>query len=73
MALAMSSGCATQRSGNDEPGAFLRESDSGRASESDSGRAADAGQRTCDQDNGIAQISSRSWYGVGPKISSPKV
>ena len=65
MALAMSSGCATQRSGNDEPGAFLRESDSGRA--------ADAGQRTSDQDNGIAQISSRSWYGVGPKISSPKV
>ena len=40
--------------GNDEPGAFLCESDSGRAT--------DAGQRTCDQDNGAAH--GPGLYGV---------
>src|SRR5271163_4857083 len=49
--------------GNDESGAFRRESESGRA--------ADAGQRTCDQDNGGAHGSSPSCYGVGPKMRSP--
>ena len=44
--------------GNDKSSAFLRESESRRAG--------DAGQGTCDQDNGVAHGPSPSWYG-GPR------